>query len=328
MRTWFFGFLLLPVYLGATLFHQDYDQAVQQARLQQVPLLLFFNGSDWSGLSMKMKKEILQTPEFEQGIGSSFICVEVDFPQHCSLTIEQSEKNQRVQEKFGIDQFPSLLLVSNQERVMVKLGYYPESGAAFASDLVRLCALDKKLSEDLARLETLSIDELWLAYDAAQQLQQQEAMRKILAVGAQSEQPNFFLVEQYRQFVMEKGYPSAACAEIKHRLFHLDPNNQQGHLYHLALMDFQALASASPANSPECVIRPLCDYLEQFGSHDPEHSWRIEMMIAQFYLDKDCWDCALKHAQVAYEHAPEEKREDLNRMLHYLQDQSAHIAQN
>jgi len=324
---WVSFIALLPAYLGAGIFHGNYQEAKQQASEQHCPLILFFNGSDWSGLSMKMKREILDTPEFSQGVEGNFVCVEIDYPQHTELAVEQRVKNQEILEKFQITQFPSLLVVSDEERVLVKLGYYPENGGMLAADLMRLAALDKKLCEDLQHLTVLSPEELWLAYDAAQQLQQQEALQQILAAGTHSREPGLFLVERYRQLVMQEGYPHQMALEIRRQLFQLDPNNQQGYFYTLALIDFQSYASAQPALSPEDVIRPLCDYIQQFGGQNTEHTWRIEMMIAQFYLEQDHWNYALQHAETAYQAAPEECRLDLRPMLEYLRHQTAQVAQ-
>lgn len=308
--------------LGASCFVQDYDEALRQAKEQHRPLLVFFNGSDWSGLGMKMKKEILDTPQFEVGIASHFTCVEVDFPHHALLPEERVQKNCRLQQQFAITQFPALLLVDSNERVIVHLGYCPEDGENCAADLLKLEALDFQLQHDLLRVRDLSPQELYTCYTAAQELQNQQAIEHILSIGMHSNEPGFFLVERYRQLAAA----GESAQEIKQTLFHIDPNNRLGYFYQIALIDFQTLAQKTDRLTPEQIIQPLCDYLEQFGREDREHVWRIEMMIAQFYLDNDCWSIALRHAEVAYREAPLERHADMDPLLHYIRNQAAQTA--
>ncbi len=51
-------------------------------------------------------------------------------------------------------------------------------------------------------------------------------------------------------------------------------------------------------------------------------AWRVEMMIAQFYLDSDESNTALRHAERALTLAPEERREEIERSVDYIRNQA------
>ncbi len=47
----------------------DYSKAVQQAKSESKPILLFFTGSDWCGWCKKLDNEVFKSPEFRQSNG-------------------------------------------------------------------------------------------------------------------------------------------------------------------------------------------------------------------------------------------------------------------
>ena len=92
------------------------------------------------------------------------------------------------------------------------------------------------------------------------------------------------------------------------------------------MLQFQARADRELNLPAAQVIEPLQNYLSSFGEQDPENVWRVEMMIAQFYLDQDEWRSALQHAQVAYESAPTTKQAELEYSLNYIKRQTSQMA--
>lgn len=306
-------------------FQTDYFKALEVARDKEVPLLVFFNGSDWSGLAMKMKNEIFASSDFEETIGEQLICVEVDFPRHHELSGQEMEQNQKLFDQFEISSFPALVLIDYEQREIARLGYLPESGKTFAKELLAVLKSDEELHAYLSRIEMLSSEELIKGYKLAVELQQASAIAQFLEVGSRSLEPAFFLIEQYCQLVENKMAETAQAEEIRARLFKTDPNNEQGYLFTIALLDFQARSDSQEHFSPEEVIAPLKDYLVSFGKQDEENRWRVEMMIAQFYLDQDEWTSALTHAQTAYNCAPDEQKAQMEHSLHYIKEQAAQV---
>ena len=71
----------------------------------------------------------------------------------------------------------------------------------------------------------------------------------------------------------------------------------------------------------EIAAQPLIEYLAHFGETDQKNIWRIEMMIAEMYLDADKWDEALEHAEKAYQAAPEAMHKEIAHSLNYIRSQ-------
>ena len=92
--------------------------------------------------------------------------------------------------------------------------------------------------------------------------------------------------------------------------------NGQGIPFTLALIDFQELSQKN--YEPEIAARPLVEYLANYAKTDQKNIWRVEMMIAQLYLNADRWEEALKHAERAYQTAPEAMHSEISHSLDYI----------
>lgn len=303
-------FLFFALFTALFAWENSYTKAHAESVEDGKPLLLFFTGSDWSGLAMKMKNEVLDSPSFQKKISSQFHLVEVDFPVHTLLPLTQQEVNLNLKRRFQIDEYPVLLLLDSKEREITRIGYLPENGDQLAEELLHIVAQDTELC---AGLNSLPHEENALRhlYELSQSLGRIEASQSILEAGLTAEIP-FFQLEQYRLCVEE----GKEAAVLREKL--LKSEDYQVH-FTLTLIDFQARANT--LRDPREVIRPLENYLERFGERDQENRWRIEMMIAQFYLDADEWKTALKHAETAYQSAPGSMRGEIENSLHYIRDQ-------
>jgi len=71
-------------------------------------LFLFFKGSDWCGLCIRLQKEVLKTPEFSKWAKESVILVELDYPRRTAQTEEIKKQNNELQQAFGIQGFPTV----------------------------------------------------------------------------------------------------------------------------------------------------------------------------------------------------------------------------
>ncbi len=279
--------------LSCTLFGQwmtDVPNAIEKSSREKKPLLLFFTASDWSGWSMKFKDDVLTNSIFQEKIGDAFVCVEIDTPRNAPLSTEG--------ERFHITEFPTLLVLSPDQREISRFGYLPLSGEQFADDLLYVVAQDRDLAYMLALLErgerTLAI--LEKAYHLAEELCNQEAIEQVLDYGIESREPGFYLVEKYRR----KSDPV-----LKEKVEKLDDPEL---LYHIAVLDFQENQG----------VGALEEFLQNYGERAEEYRWQLEMMIAQYYLDQDDASKALEHAEVAKASAPSNKQEEIGHSVDYI----------
>ncbi len=303
-------FFLLTLFSSTYAWETDYSKAREVSREDKKPLLLFFTGSDWSGLAMKMKNETLDSKDFQKKIGTQFHCIEIDFPIHTTLSSTVRQQNEALKSRFAVEEYPTLILLDSDEQIIVRMGYSPEGGQQLANELlhgmaqnIELCRGLKALPKDEAVLRRL--------YQLAQIMMRGEARSAIMSAGVEIEVP-FFLVEQYRLFVEE----GKDVTLLRQKL--LKSNDHEIH-FTVAMIDFQE--GASKHQDPCEAIKPLEAYLEHFRDTDSQNIWRIEMMIAQFYLETDEWGVALKHAETAYKNAPTPFQPEIENSLHYIKSQ-------
>ena len=87
-------------------------------------VLLDFTGSDWCGWCIKLKKDTFSKPEFQKLAEEKLVLVELDFPRSKTQSAELKKQNQELAEKFGIEGFPTLVLLSSQgTEVARNVGY-------------------------------------------------------------------------------------------------------------------------------------------------------------------------------------------------------------
>ena len=223
-------------------------------------------------------------------MGSSLICVEIDSPLN--------QVKEREMERFGVQEFPTLILFSADQREIARFGYLPMTAEQLADDLLFTLAQDRDLTYLLGLIargeRTRTI--LEKAYHLAEELCNEEAIATVLEFGIESRDPGFFLVEKYRHTHDE---------ETKKCLVELgDPEL----LYHVALIDFQESGA----------VKPIEEFLAQYGKEADPYRWQLEMIIAQFYLDEGRLDEAIEHGELAQEQAPQMHQLEITNTLDYM----------
>lgn len=304
----------------------DYQEAKNKSEEKDLPMLLFFSGSDWNGCCMKIRDEVLSSSDFVSAVVDKFICVAVDFPRHAGFRDPLiNEQNEDLKDKLHINVFPSLVLLSPEEREIYKIeSFGNENGANLGESLCRVIANDRELEQVFPLISSLPVGELRKYYQLAEELSRKDFMAAALDQGLLCDD-SFFLSEKFRQLVEAGRMDSDECRAVKNRLLELDPENE--HLTHftVALIEFQELAKRSQGAtqiSVAEVIEPLAGYLTQFGEQDKENQWRLEMIISQYYLDAGLPNSALEHAEIAFESAPQDVQSTISRSLDHMRHQS------
>jgi len=86
------------------------NKAMEVSAKTKKPLLLFFTGSDWCGWCIRLQKEVLKTPEFAKWAKENVVLVELDFPRRSDQTAEIKKQNSELQQAFGIQGFPTVVI--------------------------------------------------------------------------------------------------------------------------------------------------------------------------------------------------------------------------
>ena len=107
----------------------DYKKAQEKAKSSNKLLLLQFTGSDWCPPCRMLQKDVLSTREFQDLASKNFILVEIDFPRAKEQTREVAVQNQMLAQRFGIQAFPSIIILnSDGKKIGELIGYDPRAG--------------------------------------------------------------------------------------------------------------------------------------------------------------------------------------------------------
>ncbi len=101
----------------------DAAKAQAQAKTENKLVLLDFTGSDWCGWCIKLNKEVFNTPEFAEYAKKNLVLVEVDFPRRKKLSDEQKQANEALSKKYGVEGFPTLILLDGNGKKLGELSY-------------------------------------------------------------------------------------------------------------------------------------------------------------------------------------------------------------
>lgn len=117
----------------------DYAAALTQSQKEGKPVLLDFTGSDWCPPCMLLHKRIFSTKTFADYAAKNLILVKVDFPKRKPLPPEQEQKNNALAEKFGIETFPTILIVDSMGRPIGGMqGYDGSSPEGYVASLQQI----------------------------------------------------------------------------------------------------------------------------------------------------------------------------------------------
>lgn len=292
-------------------FCKDYKSSLEEAQLQEKRVLLAFVGSEWCPWSEKLLKEVLKHPEFENALKDLVVFVTVDFPYTGSCP-----ESERLKEKFNVQQLPTVVLASQKEEEIAKIGYLPLTPTEFASHVQRVLDSYKKLVSkiDETDLNQMSIEDLRALYQEACFYNLAKFKERVLSIGLTRDPTPFFLLEKYIEVV--KSEPKKAKL-LRSQIDFKDPENKESSKFHLAVIDFNALAEIS--DDTQKVLKPLKKYLKEYGETDRKNCWRIQLMISQYLFHKQQdISKSIKAAKSALESAPEEKKAEILEFLNYI----------
>jgi thioredoxin-related protein len=129
-----FAFLLLGLSASASevTWLTDYDQAVSKAKAEKHPILVDFTGSDWCPVCAQMEKDVLSLPQFEAYAKKNLVLLRLDFPVGRPLPQKLQDQNNALQARYGVEGFPTFLVIDPTGKVLQHyVGYLPGGPAAF-----------------------------------------------------------------------------------------------------------------------------------------------------------------------------------------------------
>lgn len=116
----------------------DFELAKKRAKEENKSILIDFTGSDWCGWCIKLNKEVFSTPEFQEYAAKKLIMVELDFPKKKELPAKLKEQNDKLQEEYKIEGFPTVILLNSRGKEVARTGYQDGGPAKYIEHLKEL----------------------------------------------------------------------------------------------------------------------------------------------------------------------------------------------
>lgn len=106
----------------------SFAEAVAEASQQNKQILLNFTGSDWCPWCVKMDQEVLSRKQFSEFASKNLILVKLDFPRHKKLSADEKAQNDQLAKKYGVQGFPTFVLVDSSGKEVRRQEGYLEGG--------------------------------------------------------------------------------------------------------------------------------------------------------------------------------------------------------
>jgi thioredoxin-related protein len=137
------GFTLLGASAAELEWLTDLAHAKSLAKAENKLVLMDFTGSDWCPPCKKLKKDVFSSEEFATFAKAHLVLVEVDFPKTKKVMEKQSAElkkaNQALAEKFAIEAYPTVIVLSPEGKQLSKdTGYDGSSAKEFVAKLQKL----------------------------------------------------------------------------------------------------------------------------------------------------------------------------------------------
>jgi len=104
------------------------EKAIETAKAENKAVLVNFTGSDWCKWCFKLSDEVFSQDEFKEYADANLILVKVDFPRNIPQSDQTKAYNQSLAQKFGVQGFPTIIIINDQGKPVAKTGYQ-EGGA-------------------------------------------------------------------------------------------------------------------------------------------------------------------------------------------------------
>ena len=112
-----------------------------------------FTGSDWCGWCIKLKDEVFDKEAFRSEAPKRFVLVELDFPHEKELSKELKAQNEKLQQEFKIQGYPTILMLDAEGKLIGRTGYRPGGPEEYVKHLAEMVQSHEEILAMRAKLE-------------------------------------------------------------------------------------------------------------------------------------------------------------------------------
>jgi len=113
----------------------DLGKAIETAKTENKAVLVNFTGSDWCKWCFKLSDEVFSQNEFKKYAYENLILVKVDFPRTIQQSNQTKAYNQSLAQKFGVQGFPTIVIINSQGKPVAKTGYQAGGAANYVKHI-------------------------------------------------------------------------------------------------------------------------------------------------------------------------------------------------
>lgn len=106
----------------------NFDEASKIAKESGKYVLVEFHGSDWCPPCIKLNNEVLSKDDFKAFANDKLVLVNADFPRKSALPADQRAHNEQLAQRFGVQYFPTVVVVTPDGKVLDKAVGFPKGG--------------------------------------------------------------------------------------------------------------------------------------------------------------------------------------------------------
>jgi len=121
--------------VNGLVWHTNLEKAMEIAKAENKPVFLQFIGSDWCKWCIRLNEEVLFTKDFAAWAKDNIVLVNLDFPRTIPQTDEVKMYNRGLMNKYGIQGFPTVLLLDNTGNVVLQTGYQPGGPSTYIAHI-------------------------------------------------------------------------------------------------------------------------------------------------------------------------------------------------
>lgn len=114
---------------------ENWDTAISTAKETGRTVLVNFTGSDWCSWCIKLSNEVFEKKEFNAYAKDNLVLLKLDFPRKIAQSVELKQQNSNLQRQFGIQGYPTILLVNAEGKEIGRTGYQPGGAEAYVKHL-------------------------------------------------------------------------------------------------------------------------------------------------------------------------------------------------
>lgn len=116
----------------------DFAVAKERAALENKPIILVFQGSDWCAPCIKLDREVWSTEYFKTYAKDHFIMLQADFPRKKANALPdmQTQANAKLAEIYNKNgYFPFVVMLDSEGKVLGETGYKNISPEEYTNEL-------------------------------------------------------------------------------------------------------------------------------------------------------------------------------------------------